>query len=311
MACDRPAGDCTQPSNCGSCADVDGTEVVLPKCQDIALVAGTFPRATVVVNSAGCITAVTAGEPEVYTPDDCCGGEAGGGTSTVPGPRGPAGDAGAGATATVDPTVLIGTTDGWSVQNVGTVTHAIFQFTAPKLPDPTATPTGITGNVGGAATGLVVNSGLVTSLPTSITLGVSTDKQGTYANDIVLTSTPLSLAEPNKRVITLNLDSFAQKLKLEIGDCCTALTARMDALDVTIAAMPATVYEVVAASGVQLRDAGGNVVVATRVTGTTNTWDFGIANAGKTLNTSNGIATVVATDGTSQLIPGVYPTGIA
>jgi hypothetical protein len=65
MSCDKPDPDskCTTVSTCANCGDCSGEtpEVVLPKCQDINLTAGTFTNATVVVNAQGCIVSVTSG----------------------------------------------------------------------------------------------------------------------------------------------------------------------------------------------------------------------------------------------------------
>lgn len=79
MACDKPGdGDCTQINNCSGCTGCgscqDSTPApVLPRCQDVSLAPGVYQYATIVVNSNGCISSVAAGDPPVYTPDDCCG----------------------------------------------------------------------------------------------------------------------------------------------------------------------------------------------------------------------------------------------
>lgn len=131
MACNRPDGNCTGASPCGCTGGGGATPVVpLPRCNN-ALPDGVYPRATVVVED-GCIASIVAGEPEVYTPDECCdGGGAGGGGDQ--GPRGFPGPSGQAATVEVDPAIAQ-TGSAWSVVNQGTSSHAVLKFTAPIPP---------------------------------------------------------------------------------------------------------------------------------------------------------------------------------
>lgn len=129
MACNRPDGDCT---GCGGCNGSGGTtpSVPLPRCNDVVLVDGVYTNATVTVVN-GCITTVTAGEPEVYTPDFCCGG--GGGGGDTPGPRGFPGPAGESATLDIAP---LGSPAGfnWTMNVGGTPAHRNIQFFPPVPP---------------------------------------------------------------------------------------------------------------------------------------------------------------------------------
>jgi hypothetical protein len=209
MACDKPTGDCTNASPCGSgCAGCSGTttpEPVLPKCQDVSLTAGTFTHATVTVNSQGCITAIASGEPELYTPDECCGDSGGGGGAA--GARGPKGDPGAAATISVQQVIGTGTT--WSVENTGTSSAAVFKFTAPAASTGggSGTTSGYTGEVGG----FVIEAGLVKEAPASIVESVEAKKEGAKASLFSFMAVP-DLANLSEYDITLNLDAFYDSL---------------------------------------------------------------------------------------------------
>lgn len=206
MACDKPTGDCTNVSPCGTgCGCSGGTtpSPVLPKCQDVALTPGVFAHATVTVNAAGCISAVAAGEPELYTPDECCGGSDGGGGEA--GARGPKGDPGAAATIAVQSTVGAGTV--WTVENIGTSSAAIFKFTAP------ATSTGGTsgGGATGSVNGFVIADGLVQDYPTSLVTKIEAKATGSNAALILFQALP-DLSNPGEWDITLNVDPLFDSL---------------------------------------------------------------------------------------------------
>ena len=128
MACNRPDGDCT---GCGGCNGSGGTtpSVPLPRCNDVVLVDGVYTNATVTVVN-GCITTVTAGEPEVYTPDFCCDG--GGGGEGTPGPRGFPGPAGEAATLDILPLGLPDNAN-WVLNVSGNTAHRTLEF-KPPLP---------------------------------------------------------------------------------------------------------------------------------------------------------------------------------
>lgn len=207
MACDKPTGDCTNVSPCGAgcgCNESTTPAPVLPKCQDVALAPGTFTNAIVTVNAAGCISAVASGEPELYTPDECCGGE--GGTGGGDGARGPKGDPGAAATIAVQSVIGTGTT--WSVENIGTSSAATFKFTAP------AASTG-GGSSGGGATGNVggfeIVDGLVQDFPTTLVTAVEAKAVGTNAALILFQALP-DLSNEGEWDITLNIDPLFSNL---------------------------------------------------------------------------------------------------
>lgn len=187
MACDKPSttSDCTNVSPCGAggCGGTAAPAPVLPKCQDTALVAGTFANATVTVSAEGCIVAVAEGEPELYTPDECCGdtGTGGGGTGT----RGPKGDPG--AAATIDVQSVIGTGTAWSVENTGTTSAAIFKFTAPA---PTSGGGSSGGGVTGNVDGFVFADGLVQDFPNNVVTAIDAKAVGEHKDLVFFVATP-------------------------------------------------------------------------------------------------------------------------
>lgn len=235
MACDRPDGNCTDVSGCpGGCGCVEPAAPVMPRCQNVTLPAGTYAYATVVVNSDGCIAMVTAGDPPVYTPDDCCagGGTGGGGT----GGRGPKGDPGPAATIAVDPVVLSGAT--WSVQNIGTPSAAVFQFTAPPMPTSGgSTGSGYTGNVAG----LSVANGLVQTLPTSLVTSVTATALGAHAGDFLFLSVPTPATGAYN--VQLNLDGFYAAIMTEVAAANAVQDAAIDALENQVALLQTQVAD--------------------------------------------------------------------
>jgi hypothetical protein len=241
MACDKPTGDCTNVSPCGAgCSGCNGSTTpapVLPKCQDVSLTPGTFTNATVTVNAQGCIAAIASGEPEVYTPDDCCGDSSGGGGGAA-GARGPKGDPGAAATIAVQQAIGTGTT--WSVENIGTSSAAIFKFTAPAASTGGGgTTSGYTGDVGG----FVIEAGLVKSAPASIVESVEAKKEGTKANLFSFLAVP-DLANLSEYDITLNLDAFYDSIDSKFtglhndqATLITNLTGQVATLTAQVAAL--------------------------------------------------------------------------
>jgi len=210
MACDKPTGDCTVLSSCADCGcGSPSAEPVLPRCQDVSLVPGAYRNATVVVNAAGCISEITEGEPELYTPDECCGqgggeGEGTGGGRGNPGPPGPA------ATIGVETTISESGT-AWTVQNIGTSSAAIFRFTAPAATSGGgSTPSGATGIV----SGMKVEAGAVTVLPEGLVTRITAQPDGTNADSIIFVATE-STTNPGRYTITLNLDLFHASLRNE------------------------------------------------------------------------------------------------
>lgn len=194
-------GDCTVVSNCNGTAGCGGSSAgdpILPRCQDVSLVPGVFPNATVTVNAAGCISVVSQGEPEVYTPDECCS-DSGGGEGSI-GPRGVQGPAGSAATVSVEQ--AIGSGSAWTVQNVGTPSVAILRFTAPIATGGGASGSGTTGEVGG----LEVNSGLVTLLPDSLVTSLTIVEQGFHTDKFFFGKVNEIL--PEAITVGLNLDAL-------------------------------------------------------------------------------------------------------
>lgn len=308
MPCDRPDGNCTDVSPCGSgcgCAGgSDPLEPIVPRCQDIVLTPGTFTNATVVVNAAGCISSVAAGTPALYTPDECCQGGTGGGSS-IPGPRGFTGDDGAAATIAVDPDIPVGATTAWTVENVGTSSAAIFQFTAPA---PVVTPPGPTG-VTGSVAGLVVDTGVVTALPASLVLAVAAAKSGAYASYFAFTAAPASPALPNDYTFTLDLDAFASQIITSSGT--GALDARVTAVENALTSVPSSVFQVAAATGVNLVDPSGAVAPTARVTASPNVWHIGVGYVGLTVTDSAGGTATVSALGRVTLPALTYPATLA
>lgn len=202
MACDKPNPDstCTNVSPCSTgCGCSGGTtpSPVLPKCQDVNLITGTFTHATIVVNAAGCISQITSGEPELYTPDECCGGSSGGAGS--PGPRGLKGDPGAAATVDVVPTVATGA--AWAVENIGSTSAAVLKFTAPSATSGSSSTVGVSDTLNG----FLFENGLVKQIPTSLVTVVEAQAQGDHASLIQIYAIP-STTIPGRYDITLNLD---------------------------------------------------------------------------------------------------------
>lgn len=187
MSCWKPNGDCTTPGNCGpagggcGCDDGCGGVAVESPCASVTLENGTFPNAVVAVQN-GCIVAVTSGAPFQYTPNDCCGDTPAGGGGPVIVEQGPPGADGQSATVTVAP-IVAGSGSQWAVQNVGTSSAAVLQFTSPAP-------------VTGALT------------------GVATTKDGSHATKFTFTVAvdPVGLA-----TITLNLDGLYDDLAGQIS----------------------------------------------------------------------------------------------
>ena len=210
MSCDTPSAtsNCTTPANCAECGCADtGATPVLPKCQDVSLTQGTFTNATVVVNAAGCITSVQSGTPEVYTPDECCAASSGAATGTDR--RGPQGESGFAATIQVDPVISTNTGSSWTVQNIGTTSAAVFQFTAPPQITGGSSTSGSTGTV----SGLKVTAGLVKDLPLSLVTSVSFNAVGAKAALIAPSVTPNTTT--GAVALELNLDQLYNSLKTE------------------------------------------------------------------------------------------------
>lgn len=235
MSCDKPNGDCTNASPCADCGCGSGSTPVvpLPRC-NFALPDGVYTHATVTV-TAGCISGLASGEPEQYTPEDCCG--SGGGGAGTPGPRGFPGPPGAAATVDVEPTVDFSPNAVWTVQNIGTSSAAVFKFTAPQLG-------GGGGGGGGSYTnsvaGLQVVNGLTTAMPSRIITSVNTVKEGTTANTY-LASLGYNLADENKAELKINLDGFAAHVdnlaRLRVTALDDALDPRVSAAEATLTAM--------------------------------------------------------------------------
>jgi flagellin-like hook-associated protein FlgL len=208
----------------------------------VSLAAGTFTHATITVNAQGCITAIGNGEPELYTPDDCCGSGTDGTGGTV-GPRGPKGDPGVAATIAVEQIIGTGTT--WSVENTGTTTAAIFKFTAPAT---TTGGSGATSGYTGDVNGVVVEAGLVKSMPLSLVTNIEALAGGNKASLISIMSVP-NLA--GKHTLTLNLDQFYTDLDSKFQTLHTSQQATIDNLTAAVADLLNTVTTLQGTLGTQ------------------------------------------------------------
>jgi hypothetical protein len=223
MSCDKPGdGSCTNVSPCGNsgcgCSSTTPSPV-LPRCQDVSLTPGTFERATIVVNAEGCITSITEGEPELYTPDECCGDGSGGSGSGEPGEDGEDGEDGLAATVSVVPEIEVGTGAAWQVENIGDSTAAIFKFTSPAPILPEAGTTGETGTLDG----FVFENGLVKQVPASVVTKVTFAATGGKASLVTLTNTP-SISQAGRFDVTLNVDALHADLKALIDAQAALIT---------------------------------------------------------------------------------------
>ena len=220
MACNRPDGNCTNASPCGSGCGCGGeTPVVpLPRCNDVVLPDGVYERATIVVSN-GCITSVTTGEPEVYTPDFCCDG--GGGGEGPPGPRGFPGPEGSAATIEVLP---LGTpvSSEWVLQNTGTPSHAVLQFLPPQTPAGQIPVHGVTN---GDIFGFSIDHGLVQGVPRNLRELTFRPEPGSVAQSLFYFVNTVT-GDPNNgaNTISLNLDALYG-----------TLNTRMSALETSVA----------------------------------------------------------------------------
>lgn len=221
MACNRPNGNCTSASPCGSGCGCGGGEtpvVPLPRCNDVALVDGVYERATVVVQG-GCITSVSTGEPEVYTPDFCCDG--GGGGEGPPGPRGFPGPEGQAATIEVLP---LGTAvdTNWTLQRSGTPSNVVLQFSPPLPPEGQVPVHGVTNpNIFGFS----VDHGLVQGVPRTLREITFAPTPGSIAQNLFLFTNAV-VGDPNNGVnaVNLNLDGLY-----------STLNTRMNAIETSVA----------------------------------------------------------------------------
>lgn len=280
MACDRPDGNCTDVSGCPDCDCMEPATPVMPRCQSISLAAGTFPYATITVNSEGCIALVTAGAAPLYTPDDCCAGAGSGGGGGTGG-RGPKGDPGAAATIAVNPVVLTG--PAWSVANTGTPSAAVLQFTAPPMPTSGGgTGSGYTGSV----SGLSVANGLVQTLPPSLVTSVTATPMGAHAGEFIFLAVP----DPTDGSydIQLNLDGFYAAIMTQVNAADANLQEQIDdletavtALQTQVATLTTTVTNLQTTIATMQLDGENNIV-----------WNNGPAAANVTWDWINGVSPV-------------------
>lgn len=231
MTCLKPGDtDCTSVGDCttGDCGAGTTPDPVLPACNN-TFPDGTYAYATITVEN-GCIKTITAGEPPVYTPDDCCGGTGGGGGGSGSGARGPKGDTGAAATVNVDPVVAQGTGASWSVENTGSSSAAVFKFTAPAA----------TGGGGGSSTtgytgelnGFEWQAGLTKAVPDDIITKVTARESSPASGLITTFQASPDIDNPNGGVlIELNLTAA----KTYIDGKTNALGERIDDLTAAVA----------------------------------------------------------------------------
>lgn len=238
-----------KPTNCAPCQDCEPSgDPVLPRCQDIVLPPGTYRNATVVVNAGGCISAVQAGEADLYTPDPCCapvGGGGSGGTG-LPGPPGPAGAA---ASVTVGTVSTGAPGSAASVTNTGTPSAAVFNFVIPRGAD------GADGSAGSGASlngpGLVFEDGLfqgttpvwppvytaiATSAPVGFELTATKDPNGALTIELDATSYDTALRADLQSQFDAQqaqIDSLILQLTAA-QEAITTLTSRADATDVQL-----------------------------------------------------------------------------
>lgn len=208
-----------QNTDCAPCQDCPpSVPPVLPRCQDIVLVDGVYPNATIVV-SQGCIIQIEAGEAMAYQPDICC--PTGGGGGGEDGLMGPPGPPGASATINIGTVTSVPSDDPPTVVNSGTPANAIFNFEIPqgaKGEDGTA-PTGVTLDVGAWS----IEDGQVKEVPPDFppicTLGFGT-------TDVVGLNLTVS-KDPDSGITTINIDGdvFYNSLMTVISGLQADITA--------------------------------------------------------------------------------------
>lgn len=210
----------TDNTDCAPCQDCPPSiPPVLPRCQDIVLVDGVYPNATIVV-SQGCIIQVEAGEAMAYQPDICCptGGGGGGGEDGLMGPPGPPG---ASATINIGTVTSVAPGDTPTVTNSGTPANVILNFEIPAGAD--GQDGGTTEGVTEDAAGWDIVDGVIKEIPPdfppigSMFVGTS-DVTGLT---LTISKDPLTAAA----TISIDGDLFYNALMLTIAGIQADLTA--------------------------------------------------------------------------------------
>lgn len=157
MTCNQLPTDCTPTP----CSDIPETPCQC-QCGNIALPDGRYENATIVVEK-GCITVVEKGSYPLYTPDVCCSGAGSGGGSGAQGEQGEKGEPGENATISIGTVNTLSPGSKATVRNVGSETHAIFDFGIPegKQGESGANPNGVTKDAGG----IFIQQGSIVGLP--------------------------------------------------------------------------------------------------------------------------------------------------
>ena len=226
---------CFKAQDCAGCADCDDqVQPVLPRCQDVVINDGKYVNATITVEG-GCITLIEAGVPMLYQPDACCAPVAGGGG----GDGGLDGNPGAdGEAATIQVGTVSSTAPGTAptVNNVGTATHAILNFTFPRG-EPGEAGQVPSGGVNSTAAGFEIEQGLVKQLPANWP-------------PILTILSPATVDDPNASLIfaedangivtvTLSLNSFAAALKAYSDAAVDVVQTQVTTLQADLAAVQA------------------------------------------------------------------------
>lgn len=209
----------TDNTDCAPCQDCPPSiPPVLPRCQDIVLVDGVYPNATIVV-SQGCIIQVEAGEAMAYQPDICC--PTGGGGGGEDGLMGPPGPPGAAATVSMGTVTSVGPADPPAVINSGTPSNVILNFEIPQgIPgEDGVSPTGVTQTTGAWE----FEDGQVKSLPPDFPpictlLPGASDILGL---NLVITKSPTT----GQTIIDIDGDSFYNTLLSTIAGLQADITA--------------------------------------------------------------------------------------
>lgn len=228
MSC-KPAADCAPCQDCPP-----SPSPVVPRCQDVVLTDGVYTNATVTIEN-GCITIVAEGAPFLYDPDSCCAvpGGGGGGGEGLDGPPGPPG-----AAATIQVGTVSGTAPGTppTVNNSGTSSNAIFDFTIPRGADGAdgASPSGVTD----ASAGIIINQGQVQGIPvTWPPLLIAT----TNVDDPNVTLLATKDDTTGTLTITLSMAAFTDMLEAMVDAKIAAAIAPIDTQIATLQSDVATI----------------------------------------------------------------------
>lgn len=158
MGCNKDKGDCRPCQDCK-----EPIQPIMPRCQDVVLPAGVYANAIVTVNEKGCIVALAAGKPLLYSPDPCCQTAGGGSGSGGAGLKGDRGEAGKNATISIGTVKSVAADEPARVINTGDATNAVLNFEIPrgKQGEESNVAPGVTLN----ENGMVVENGIIKEVP--------------------------------------------------------------------------------------------------------------------------------------------------